>query len=295
MTDAVSFETTRSIILGECSEDLQFHIHAQRHTPVGHVEIHDIRHVTPRTMDSYLDHAVVDLALSSRPGKSVGHFSEVPGHRGRPFGDMIFIPARFRLQSRWTGGPQRSICILFGENGELLAQDWTTSQLDAMLDLRAGPLRETMIRLARELSEPGFETSLMIEALCTEAAILLRRHLDDSQESAHSGTARLPAAHLRLVEEMLDCAGPLPSLGDMAGRCGLSRRHFGRLFKITTGQSVTEFAIARRVEKAKALLGETALPIKQIAWQCGFQTAAAFSVAFRRATGLTPRSYREAR
>jgi len=34
-------------------------------------------------------------------------------------------------------------------------------------------------------------------------------------------------------------------------------------------------------------------PIKQVAWECGFETPAAFSAAFRRVTGYRPRDYRQ--
>jgi len=295
VTSAAPSEKRRSIILGECSEDLQFDVYAQCLTPVVSVEIHDIRHVTPRIVDAFTERAIVDLALSGRPGTSIGRFPEVAGHDSRPFGDMIFIPPRLRLQSLWKGGPQRSICVVFGENDDRLMQEWTTSQLNAMLDLNAGVLRETMIRLADELVGPNFQSALMIEALCTQIAILLRRHLDNPQSEAHSDGARLGAAQIRSIEDMLDCAGPTPSLAQMAEHCGMSPRHFGRLFRLACGLSVTEFAIKRRVEKAKALLGEAAMPIKQVAWECGFQTAGAFSSAFRRATGLQPSAYRNAR
>src|SRR3546814_7646747 len=57
------------------------------------------------------------------------------------------------------------------------------------------------------------------------------------------------------------------------------------------------FAAERRIARAKALLAERSSSergpaIKEIAYRCGFETAAAFSVAFRRATGVTPRQYR---
>lgn len=295
MTGAAIAGTARSILLGECSDDLQYEVCAQRLTPGGGVELHDIRHVTPRTVDSRTERAFIDLALSHRPGQSAALFPEIRGHRTRRMGDLIFIPAHLRFQSLWSGGRQRSICVVFGEEDDRLDRDWTAEELDAVLDLREGMLRETMVRLAGELVQPGFESALMIEALCTQIAIILRRHLDGTGHIASQTDGRLGAAQVRSIEDMLDDAGPTPSLSELAQQCGLSSRHFGRLFRLTTGQSLTEYATARRIERAKSLLGETATPIKRIAWQCGFQTAAAFSVAFRRATGLQPSAYREAR
>jgi AraC family transcriptional regulator len=42
------------------------------------------------------------------------------------------------------------------------------------------------------------------------------------------------------------------------------------------------------------LLGSRQLLIKQVAYECGFRNCAAFSAAFRKATGVTPESYRSA-
>lgn len=294
MTGAATAEPTRSILLGECSEDLQFEVCAQRMTPVASVEIHDIRHVTPRLFDVCNSRAFLDFALSPRPGEAASHFPDVRGHRSHHRGDMMFIPAHLRWCGHWNGGRQRSICVLFSEDEDWPDCQWTPAQLDAVLDLRHGHLRETMMRLAGELEHPGFESALMIEAMCRQIAILLRRHVDAPARWAGPG-GRLAARQLRAVEDMLDCDGPVPSLIEFAALCGLSPRHFGRLFRLTTGQSFSEYAIARRIDRAKSMLADTGVPIKQVAWGCGFQTAAAFSVAFRRETGLQPTAYRSMR
>jgi AraC family transcriptional regulator len=55
-----------------------------------------------------------------------------------------------------------------------------------------------------------------------------------------------------------------------------------------------DYAAARRVARARALLASARPPIKEIAWRCGFDTAAAFSAAFRRDVGVTPSEYRRA-
>lgn len=284
---------TRSILLGEWREDLRFDVRAQAHTPSAGVELHDIHFVAPREVDSRNDYGFVDFALSHRSGDPVARFPDVRGHHRRRMGDLIFVPAQTRLQSTWSGGRQRSLCVLF-EGQHQLEREWSASELDAALDLRDGALRETMLRLAHELEHPGFETALMIESLCLQIAILLRRHLDGVGHGAEPG-GRLGAAQLRRIEELLDCAGPAPALGVLATECGLSPRHFCRLFRAATGCSLTEFAIGRRIDRARILLAEGRTPIKQVAWACGFATPAAFSAAFRRATGTQPSQYRQLR
>jgi len=53
-------------------------------------------------------------------------------------------------------------------------------------------------------------------------------------------------------------------------------------------------AIARaQVVRAQRLLVTTDLPLKTVAAHLGFKRAGSFSTAFRRATGVSPRLYRQ--
>jgi AraC family transcriptional regulator len=99
---------------------------------------------------------------------------------------------------------------------------------------------------------------------------------------------------MRLVQDRIEQPGALPAVAELAEACGISTRHFFRMFRETTGTTLSSFAAERRLARAKALLASHRASVKQIAWQCGFETAAAFSAAFRRATGVTPKEYRRA-
>jgi AraC family transcriptional regulator len=52
------------------------------------------------------------------------------------------------------------------------------------------------------------------------------------------------------------------------------------------------FVEAQRVEKARRLLRQSALPLAQIAAEVGLGTQSRFTTTFRRATGFTPAAYR---
>lgn len=45
--------------------------------------------------------------------------------------------------------------------------------------------------------------------------------------------------------------------------------------------------------KAKSLLCDTEIPLKEITAQIGFTDPSSFSMAFRRATGAAPRTFRQ--
>jgi AraC family transcriptional regulator len=83
-------------------------------------------------------------------------------------------------------------------------------------------------------------------------------------------------------------------LAEMAGSVGLSPFHFSRGFKMATGQTPRAFVIACRMEHAKALLAETALPLAEVAQCCGFADQAHFTTNFRRQVGIAPGAWRRA-
>jgi transcriptional regulator GlxA family with amidase domain len=77
------------------------------------------------------------------------------------------------------------------------------------------------------------------------------------------------------------------SLTDMADIANMSERSFSRLFLRDTGFSFRTWKQRARIYASLDLLSEN-VPVKQIAWQLGFSSPAAFSAAFRAIMGVTP-------
>lgn len=82
------------------------------------------------------------------------------------------------------------------------------------------------------------------------------------------------------------------TLSSLAAAAHLSRTHFGRCFREQTGMSPMKYATVLRVERAKALLQNTALPVSEIMAQTGFLDASYFSRVFKSVTGYSPRAFR---
>lgn len=80
-------------------------------------------------------------------------------------------------------------------------------------------------------------------------------------------------------------------LVEAAERAGLSVHHFLRLFHETYNITPTALLAKRRIERAKELLrGE--MDIIEVAIEVGFENHSAFSRAFKKHVGLTPRAFR---
>jgi transcriptional regulator GlxA family with amidase domain len=78
----------------------------------------------------------------------------------------------------------------------------------------------------------------------------------------------------------------------MAGHAGVSPRTFARRFREETGTTPLQWLLTQRVLEARRLLEESDLPVEDVAWRCGFGTAASLREHFRRATATTPTAYR---
>ncbi len=78
----------------------------------------------------------------------------------------------------------------------------------------------------------------------------------------------------------------------MAGHAGVSARTFARRFRAETGTTPLQWLLGRRVLEARRLLESSDLPVEDVAWRCGFGTAASLREHFRRATATTPTAYR---
>jgi transcriptional regulator GlxA family with amidase domain len=74
---------------------------------------------------------------------------------------------------------------------------------------------------------------------------------------------------------------------------GVSEAHFARSFKQAFGLPPHRYLLTRRVERAKALLRDTDLPITDIAFQTGWRSLGTFGRTFRDVTGETPGELRE--
>jgi len=106
----------------------------------------------------------------------------------------------------------------------------------------------------------------------------------------------LTARQLRIAKqalyENLDGSTPLRSI---ARECGLSPSHFARAFAISVGQPPHQWLLEQRVDRARQLLGDSTLPLSEIAIRCGFADQSHFTRVFSAKTGLAPGRWRRVR
>jgi AraC-like DNA-binding protein len=86
-----------------------------------------------------------------------------------------------------------------------------------------------------------------------------------------------------------------PPLAVLAKHLGISETQLKSGFKTINGTTVLQYCINKRIDAARLLLQENRHSIAEIADIVGYQDHSAFSRAFRRITGRSPRAWRQAR
>jgi transcriptional regulator GlxA family with amidase domain len=99
-----------------------------------------------------------------------------------------------------------------------------------------------------------------------------------------TGDARLLAVLARMEENLEE---PLAREA-LAALAGVSIRQLERLFRSKLGFTMKDHYLRLRLDRGRALMTETAMPVSQVAVACGFVSASHFADAFRRRFGISP-------
>ncbi|MFY0539371.1 helix-turn-helix transcriptional regulator [Nannocystis pusilla] len=82
------------------------------------------------------------------------------------------------------------------------------------------------------------------------------------------------------------------TLGELAAAVGMSRSAFALRFTRMVGKPPLEYAIAWRMQLARDALRTSERPVGELGFALGYASESAFSTAFRREVGESPRAFR---
>jgi transcriptional regulator GlxA family with amidase domain len=112
-------------------------------------------------------------------------------------------------------------------------------------------------------------------------------------ETRKKNTGGLTPWRVNLVKQLiLDRLGETVEVTELAHACALSRSHFSRAFKCSTGLSPQEWIRQQRIARAKQMIQDTDLSLTQISLECGFCDQAHFCHIFTRSEGINPFAWR---
>jgi len=184
---------------------------------------------------------------------------------------------------------------------ELVAEIGLTRTTPDIVFRETSVTDETIMRMAQavaaEIADDRLGHEAMLDSIVRQLVIhLLRCHLT-VRKSAEIELSRAGPVDRRLrraIEFMHDNFDRELALEEIAAAAYLSEYYFARLFKQITGLTPHVYLANLRLERARKLLADTALPISEIAATVGYQSQSHFTKMFKSITGVTPRAYREA-
>lgn len=196
---------------------------------------------------------------------------------------------------RWEQ-PAKSLQITLAPNLlKKVATDFSLSEieLDHRLVFTDPTILNISLLLKSEMENGGIAGRLYTESLANVLAVhLLRNYSGAVIHKLEDGT--LDTLKLNQVKDFIEegLAEDL-TIADMAAVVHMSQFHFARAFKAATGTPPHRYLTSRRMERAKVLLSVTGLSVAEVALRVGFDNKSHFIAQFRKATGTTPKAYRD--
>jgi AraC-like DNA-binding protein len=161
-------------------------------------------------------------------------------------------------------------------------------QLNNKLPLFRKLMRDCIGEAQRQGPEWETVASHTLGILFAQLARLV--HYEETESSRKRSSAKEGVwLAKRIMEE--NYGSPI-TLESLAKATYINKYHLAHLFKQETGISPIQFLSYCRMEAAKRYLTSTSFQAKRIAELVGYENEPSFFNAFKKATGLTPREYR---
>ena len=127
----------------------------------------------------------------------------------------------------------------------------------------------------------------LIQAVKEDARMMFRMVASYSQKSRYK---YIEQAKQYVEENYMDSNLSLNSVGDQVG---ISASYLSELWSEVTNEKFSSYLGTLRIAKAQQLLSTTKLPIKEIGYRCGFNSAQNFIRVFKKYTGIPPGQFRD--
>lgn len=187
--------------------------------------------------------------------------------------------------------------VAYLKTGQVFTQIPSEERFDELLGVLG---RKTLSQTeTKRLKQAYFETRFVQPNRYQSMVTLLQSFGDQLSDHAEKlaiiedGSEPQSIARARkYIHEHLD--QPLP-LHRVARQAGLSESHFCRLFKDSSGLTLTDYINRCRIEWAKRELLRPEARVSEIAFLIGYQSLSQFNRSFARIVGVSPTLYRRDR
>ena len=148
--------------------------------------------------------------------------------------------------------------------------------------------------IVAESLKSAFGSESVIERLCDSLFILVIRHCIETGLARQGIFSAMRDKRLAAALEAIHLEPWAPwNITELCARAGLSRSVFIDKFSEYVGAPPIEYLTTWRMQIAAHWLMEQGMTIERVAERCGYESASAFSKAFKRALGVSPANYRQ--
>jgi len=252
-----------------------------------HEPLHDV--VEPMTHHVIMAYNGSMQRMERRSGRSVAIGTFRPGV-------VIIIPEG--SSSRWDIPKPVDVVQLYLPHTmlERVAREAGTATPTDLLERTAhpDPITSRLLLTAADAMEGNGALDTLFRYQLTDllATRLLAAHTGSSTTFQPTLGGLSPNVLRRAIERLRSDSDADVSLAALASDAGLSRFHFCRAFKESTGLSPHAWLRQHRLEQAMNMLRDTDASVVSVAAALGYASQTAFAAAFRRLTGETPSDWR---
>ena len=262
--------------------------------PDAHIELRRYDLPSPNEMLELDDAPIFSLSLPRAEGMN-GRITfdggETGGHR---VGRMMFRPAGVAMYSTGDGGRLEIMTVRMDPDRFRAItglESWDPLSLQRCAMITSSTMFALAERLRGEIVTPGHGADVAAEALVRLLMVDIGRQMRMPARKAGSRGGLAPWQLGRIEDALRGAEGHWPTTAELAALCGVSRSHLSRSFMEATGKPLADHAAAVRLERAQDMIRGGRLAMNEIAATLGYATASAFSAAFRRMTGRTPKQF----
>jgi len=252
-----------------------------------HDPLHDV--VEPMSHHVIMAYNGMTQHMERRSGRSVarGTFRR---------GAVIIIPEG--SSSRWDIPKPVDVVQLYLPHATLkrVADEAVTGTVTDLLERTAHPdpiTSRLLLSTVSALESNGALDNLFRHQLIDLLAMrLLAAHTGSPTTFQPIVGGLSPKVLARAIERLRSDSDADVSLDALASDAGLSRSHFCRAFKESTGLSPHGWLRQHRLQQAMTMLRDTDTSVAMVAAELGYASQTAFAAAFRRLSGETPSDWR---
>jgi AraC family transcriptional regulator len=209
-------------------------------------------------------------------------------------GDVSLLTRSQRSHWHWTGEIDVSHVYL-GENlvsgicAEVTDRCIADVRLQDVLKSHDPIVTAAVAAITREAQQRPLGSALYVEAVATQLVVHLLRIYASVTFREPSGKGRLSPAQVRRLTEYIDNKlHEQLNLETLAAVAGVGVWTFTRHFRASFGRTPHAYIVERRIDRARRLLAQSCLPIKEVASVCGFADQAHMTRVFQTHLHTTP-------